>query len=416
MLSYYLDAQAGETFLATARRRESVIALTRLIGYRMKGPVAATTSLRFALPAALKKPITIPAGTAGRARLDDEVADFETAETVTIDAGLVRVDIPARQGIRRTETFTATGTPNQKFDLSSQAIAEGTIVVEIAGAQWSFAEHFQDSGPASPHFLAETDHLNMTRLVFGDGRAGMIPAASQAISISYLETLGAAGNLGAGLITQLLTPVYLDGVAVPLSVTNPIPATGGTDRETIDHARKQAPAELAALWKAVTRSDLETLAEGFPGIAKARAIDPEDCPHLPYLQVLLAVAPQGGGLASPLLKEELAAFIDKRRVATVEIHLLGPVYHPIDIDARIWLLPGEEPAPVELRIRQALADYLAFDHVDFGQDIYVSDLVALIDGARGVSHLTLLSPSSDVLLRSGEIPALGNVYLDLRRA
>ena len=40
----------------------------------------------------------------------------------------------------------------------------------------------------------------------------------------------------------------------------------------------------------------------------------------------------------------------------------------------------------------------------------------LIDGARGVSHLSLLAPSSDVPLRSGELPALGGVRLDLRRA
>jgi len=49
MLAYYLDAQAAEAFLPTARQRQNVINLCKLISYRLDGPVAATTSLRFTL-------------------------------------------------------------------------------------------------------------------------------------------------------------------------------------------------------------------------------------------------------------------------------------------------------------------------------------------------------------------------------
>ena len=52
MLAYYLDAQAAEAFLPTARQRQNVINLCKLIGYRLDTPVAATTTLRFSLPSA----------------------------------------------------------------------------------------------------------------------------------------------------------------------------------------------------------------------------------------------------------------------------------------------------------------------------------------------------------------------------
>ena len=45
MLAYYLDVQAAEAFLPTARQRQNVIDLCKLIGYRLDTPVAATTTL-----------------------------------------------------------------------------------------------------------------------------------------------------------------------------------------------------------------------------------------------------------------------------------------------------------------------------------------------------------------------------------
>jgi len=109
MLAYYLDAQAAEAFLPTARQRQNVINLCKLIGYRLDSPVASTTTLRFRISAPLGKDLTIPAGTACRALLNDGEADFETVEDGLIPRGVLSVEIPARQGVRRTETFTSTG-------------------------------------------------------------------------------------------------------------------------------------------------------------------------------------------------------------------------------------------------------------------------------------------------------------------
>ena len=39
-----------------------------------------------------------------------------------------------------------------------------------------------------------------------------------------------------------------------------------------------------------------------------------------------------------------------------------------------------------------------------------------IDGVRGASHMPLSAPQQDIELRHGEIPVLGTVNLDLRRA
>jgi uncharacterized phage protein gp47/JayE len=415
MLAYYLDAQAAEAYLPTARQRQNVINLCKLIGYRLDSPVASTTRLRFRLSAPLGNDLTIPAGTACRALLGDGEADFETVEDGLIPRGVHFVDIPARQGVRRTETFTSTGQPFQRIHLSGDLIAQRTLGVSVGDDAWSEVDHFQDSLADSRHFMADLDALDISTLIFGDGQSGAVPPQGSRISVSYLQTLGDKGNLGPNRITQLLSPVYLDSTQIALTVTNPVAATGGAYRETLEHARRQAPAELRSLWKGVTLEDYQTLAEGYPGVAKAKVLDTNACQNIRYYNVQLAIAPNGGGMPSALLKQELAEFLEHRKVITVEINLFDPIYQPVSIDAEAYVWPGEALENVRSRIEAALGDFFSFERVSFGQTVHFSDLVALIEGVRGVSHMQLYAPVQDIELRQGEIPVLGTVSLDLRR-
>lgn len=415
MLAYYLDAQAAEAFLPTARQRQNVINLCKLISYRLDTPVAATTTLRFALAAPLDEDLTIPAGTACRARLEDGDVEFETALDAVIPRGRTEVDVDARQGRRKSESFTGNGEPGQRLVLAGKSIAQGSIRVRIQEREWTEVAHFQESDAGTLHFQTETDALDETTIVFGDGVHGAVPPPDEPVEVEYLETLGAAGNLGPNLVTEVLDAVYLDGAQVALSVTNPAPATNGADRETLEHARRQAPAELRSLWKAVTKEDYKALAEGFPGVAKAQILDVNDCGNIRYYQVNLAVAPDGGGPPSALLKRDLAEFLESRKVITVEINLFDPVYRPVSVDADVFAHAGEDLDLVRSRVEDALAEHFAFDRMDFGKAVRFSDLVALIDGVRGVSHVRMYAPQEDIEVRAGEIAVLGQVNLDVRR-
>ncbi|QBG49216.1 baseplate J protein [Verrucomicrobia bacterium S94] len=416
MLAYYLDAQAAEAFLPTARQRQSVIDLCKHIGYRLDGPASSTTTILFFLPDTLDFDLTIPRGTSCRALVEDGHIDFETADSVFIPRGEHSVEAFARQGIRKVQELEATGQPWQQFELTGKAIAQGTIRVEIDGKPWMEVRHFQESDADSFHFITDCTALDVTTISFGDGQFGAVPPAGKTISVSWLESLGADGNIAPKRITQLLTPIYHESVQVPLNISNPVAATGGSSRETIQHAKVQAPAELSTLWKAITLQDYKALAEGFPGVAKAKVLDTNDCQNIRYYTVHLAVAPNGGGLPSGLLKLDLAEFLERRKVATVEVKLFDPVYLPIPIDCTVYVWPGEDLAAIQRRIETALADFFSFDRVNFEQAIHTSDLVALIDGVPGVSHLHLHTPPTDMELKRGEIPVLGTVTLDIRRA
>jgi len=413
MLAYYLDAQAAECYLPTARQRQHIIDLCALIDYRLHGPLAATTRLRFTLAQPAADDITIPAGTVCQADDDPDPIPFETLTDLVIAIGETTGEVNTRQGQRRIETYTGTGLPFQRLLLPHAAVAHGSVAVSVNGTAWQSVEHFAESGPAATHYRVDLDALDQAWLVFGDGQAGAMPPSGQTITISYLTTVGPAGNLAPHLITTLPNPILVNGTPLEVSVDNPIAATGGAEAESHEHARRVAPATVRSTWKAVTKADYQALCEAFPGVAKAQVLDLNNEASLRIYTVRVVIAPDGGGAPSPQLKAELLAFLDARRMVTVAVGIDDPSYRAVLVTATLFIYPNEIEETVRQRALAALDDHFAFDAQTFGRSVYTSDLIALLDGVPGVSHVALQTPASDVALAPRELATLGTVTLTL---
>ena len=414
MLAYYVDAQAAECYLSTARQRQNIINLCALVGYRLHGSIAASTRVTLSLPQLMEEDILVPKGTSVSAPDETEPVPFVTVQDAAIRAGEMSISVDAVQGEPAAESFTSTGTPCAKFKLGRTDVAHGTVSVKVAGIEWQEVEHFADSSSEDTHFLVETDGLDNVSILFGDGKCGAHLGAGAAVEVSYLATLGADGNLAPHRITELVSSVYVKtGESIRLSVDNPIAATGGADRESQEHAKSTAPATVRSTWKAVTRDDYAALCLAFPGVAKAKIMDINDNPSLRVYTVRVCIAPEGGGIPSPLLKSQLSGYLEARRLLTIDAGIVDPVYVPVDVSAELYTYPGEDTETVRRRALDALAGYFAFANQDFGKEIYLSDLVVLLDGVQGVSHVVLRKPFTDVLPGDREIPTLGTAALSI---
>ena len=87
VLGFYTERYVQEHYLRSATERLSVLEMARLIGYRLKPGVAATTYLAFTLqdnPGAPSEPIIIPAGTRVQSvpGQDEQAQTFETVAAV----------------------------------------------------------------------------------------------------------------------------------------------------------------------------------------------------------------------------------------------------------------------------------------------------------------------------------------------
>lgn len=411
MLNYGIDSEAANSFLATARRRGSVIALCQLIGYRLDQPIAATSTVRFLLPSTRSAALTIPAGTQLRGTFNAKTIDFETVLDGLILAGQLSDDIPVRQGYRVSETFTAAGGVAQTCVLHNTSIAQGTVRVKVDGTEWTEVPHFADSVSTDKHFSTITDEADVTTVYFGDGVNGAMPATGLSIVVEPLITEGVAGNCPINIITTILTPIYVDGQVVQMQVRNTVPATGGAAQETIEHAKMHAPAELKSLWRADTLGSYQALAAGYPGVAKAAAFDREYCTNVPYYHVKVVIAPNGGGLPSSGLKSDLLTYLEQRKVSGIEVRVHDPVYKTVPIVGEIFYYAHENAGVIQSRVEAALQNLFAFDTMVFGQTIHQSQITTVLSNVIGVSHVRIITPVTDITSKPNELITLGSLEL-----
>jgi hypothetical protein len=260
------------------------------------------------------------------------------------------------------------------------------------------------------------------------------------ITVRYKTGGGAEGNVDANRLVVLEGAVQdAHGRPVQVSVTNPLPASGGAGRQTIASAKLLAPESLRALTRSVAREDFEINARRLPGVARALMLTSNEDASIDENAGVLYVIPQGGGLPTPALKNLVLRQVTEVYPCTLtfQVSVLDPVYRRLDIAARVFLRQGFSAAAVRDNIRRALADYFRVSEpdgtpnprVDFGWnvkdadgnpvgEIAWSDVFNVIRDADGVrkigdspGDLTINGLAADVRLDVREFPVLGSLTL-----
>jgi hypothetical protein len=405
---YYQDRIASELFLHSAAERRSVLNHLRLIGYELSPamPASAALALTFnAPPASDPGKVTVPslaqfatkANGAGPQIFEylgpDLTIDLRGPQVQPAAGNKVaypNLPVTHSQTVRQVTLGSSTAEPNQSFRVPQSPLTPGTILVEVnegAGfVPWNRRENLlyftgDDgrvtlSGPTSRDFMVRYDENADAWIVFGDGVYGAIPPrGNNNVRASFRVGGGAAGNVPAGSISDAKTKIA--GLA---SVANPLPAAGGVDPESTDHAVNFGPLAFRSGYRAVTLNDFVSLAQKAGGVAKVRARS------LGWNLVELYVAPEGDALApapAPLKQRLVDFFEDKRMVGTfVQIKDALPV--KIDIHVDIVVEHNFDPALVQDAASKAVHALVAFENVDFAQPLYVSKVYEAVESVPGV--------------------------------
>lgn len=397
VLLYYQDRIANEAFLSTAVERRSVIDLVGLVGYTLSTPAAATVELKLTAKNDSTTPVQVQPG----ARFSTEaVPGKPPVEFSYLPVTGVPLTVP-RTGTGGTVAFTltvvnatqigdeivggSTGDANQGFRLMQQPVllprdpdSQEYLKVEVdpgGGFEvWERHGTLLYSRSNDPHFFVRIDENDNAELVFGDATYGRIPPAGAIVRATYLIGGGAAGNVGADTIT-----VAKSGVNVPVTVTNPLAASGGADRESIEHARRLAPYVFRSLQRAVTATDYAALAENVPGVASSIAVAPD------WNHVDVYIVATGGLEPTDRLRGDVLNYLQKRAMVTTLVSVRQPVFVRIDLGIEVGVEPTYYKDDVERRVRIALAELFQIDRLAFGQSFYLSKIYEAVEGQAGVS-------------------------------
>jgi len=296
---------------------------------------------------------------------------------------------------------------------------------------WTQVPDLDASRPTDSHYMVEPV---TGQLQFGDGINGAIPTvpANDTDNLrlcSYQTCQGALGNVAIGKINTIVAPPMIPGLA-KLTVTNAMPAFGGTDPETLEFAQLRARKQLKIPTRAVTSEDFEFLALATPGlrVARAKAIpfvaqsgekkDPPRviaapeiemttatvCPSVPKFRTEAIVPPHVTVVVvpyspAPILKptpstgflKTVCLHLDRHRLITTKVEVIAPNYVGIGVNTTLRLRRGFSEVTSQEQIDRALQKFLhplvggtEGKGWEFGRTVYRSEIYQVLEAIPSV--------------------------------
>ena len=368
-----------------------------MLNYTPTESTPAIVELTFSNSSATNK--TVPAGTqiATSVTVSGVTTQvvFETDDAVVVPAKVGAVNgvatVDATQGKTVTELLgTSNGTPNQVFKLSQESTITDSIQISVNGVSYTYSPFLIDNNLFDPVFTTFSDSEGYTYVQFGDGIGGRIPPSAGTINATYRVGLGSAGNVPLNKLTFFLTNPQ-SGV----TVNNQEAAAGGSDPETTDSIRTNAPLALKGLNRAVSLQDYASLALQLPGVAKSMA------EANVYSSILLFVKPFGdrgsvtvGGTTSttPIfdnLITELSAYFAEKAAPGTEITYFPPAYVQVDLEVTINLLPQYKQSIVQNQSLSAIRELFNVDNVFFADTVPLQYVMSALNSVTGIDYATV---------------------------
>lgn len=273
-----------------------------------------------------------------------------------------------------------------------------TLKIMVDGTPWQEKSSLLESGPNDPVFRVEIDDLGGATVVFGDDVFGMRPSETSAVIATYRVGGGSIGNVSA----DSLALARLDGDTSWLkSVSNPLPAIGGRDLESRDHARRVAPPSFHDPMMAVSAADYQKALASFLGSNGKPAIQRANANFLwtgSWLTVNVTVDPTGTEGLTADLQQQLADYLNSKRLSGYDLEISQPAYLPVDLALQVSVAAGAQQSDVQQTLVLAFSagtlpdgstGFFHPDNFTFGDNLYISRIYAAAMAVPGVQSATI---------------------------
>lgn len=395
VMSMKADMLAHESFLRTAKNPNNVRKLLQLIGINLKGPISAAAMSK--ISGTDPGPHTIPASARVVTKVSPEDGEQVSYTAYTTTNG--KIDNPLSDG---SIELTGTGTEWENIVLveGSFATDEGTfsdvdVVKDITLQQAPVVEESIQVLIGDDIFTQVESILTVSssdqkvfeviysddysaKIVFGDGVAGVNPTTGSDYKIMYRVGGGQRGNTKTGFISETIT-TSLDK---ELTLENIKPFTGGSNAETIDHAKKYGKLVFKQQDRLVSLEDYVAFCNTFTGpnstLAKGVAVTREafGSANIVDLYILEKASDTQLQKASIAFKESMLNEVEKKKMMTDEIVLVDGLIRTVDPIVEVSLdskFSNLEPT-ISTKVTNVILDFFSVDNREFGESINMTAL------------------------------------------
>lgn len=394
--SFYLNMVGSEMFLDTAQLRESAVSHSKELNYLPRSKTSAVAYINISVDAGTRTPdyITIPKFYAFSTQLNGTTIYYTVPDDIIIrpvNGTYAAANVAIYEGSVVTEYFNVSGNTNT-FVLQSENLDTRSVTVyvyESATSQTSYIYNYAESlfgltGTSNVYFMqgyADTKY----QIEFGNDVTGRKLTNGNVIKVQYRDTIGEMGNgsfifkKGAGFID--VNNNSYTGIAVSTVKAS----AEGSDRESIDSIKFNAPRYFPTQGRSVTAQDYIALTKAkFPQLQAVNAYGGEELIPPQYGRVAISVKPYGTvGLISDSLKVNITNFLKLKNLTTEPI-VVDPEFFYIDVVSTVHYnssLTSKSSAQIKALAENAIISYGSNYLTEFGSDLRYSKLVSDIDNS-----------------------------------
>jgi hypothetical protein len=428
----------NESFLNTAQLRSSVVSHAETLGYVPQSKTAAQATVNLSFNIGIEQndvpeTIQITSGYKFTASVNDATYTFQTQELIeanndgnnffqfhTLD-GLT--DIPVYEGIQKTKTFFAGEDAEETlYIIPDENLDRATAVVKIYESATSddFTTYVNletaiNITATTPAYILKEAPNGFYELTFGNGSTlGAVPRAGAKITVEYLSVDGGNAN-GARLFepvntVEITEPPSGIGLQRLPTVSTVSRSVGGTNKETLESIRRNAPFRYATQNRMVTHVDYANLVLRSYGsvIDDIIAWGGEDNLIPEYGVTFLSVDFKDDVTEAMknVTKDNIEVLVNQLSIASFGLKFTDPVQTFVETNVFFQYNPDYTNLSInslQEQVRSAMVDYFISNTGKFGQAFRRSSLLTIVDDVSPA----ILSSRADIRMQQRFTPSAG---------
>jgi len=330
-LGFNANMLANEMYLDSADIRANIVSLAKMLGYTPTSAKAPVASLDIIVNGPVGTTLVMDKGTTFTTSVDGTTYNYITNEEIStspVDGVFKFSNVSVYEGTATQFRYTVDEQdPDQKFIIPSANADTSTLKVKVqTSLQDATSTTFTQvtgltklSNESAIYFLNETE-TGKFQVTFGDGVLGRKLQQGNIVILDYIVSNKSLSN-GA----KTFTPAGTIGGFSDIQVTTKSVSQGGSEAETKESIRYNAPLQYTAQDRAVTTSDYEgKVLSIYPNAQSVSAWGGEDDETPVYGVVKIAIKAASGSTLTTQTKKDIVDRLKEYNVGSITPQIVDP--------------------------------------------------------------------------------------------
>ena len=397
----------NEAFLDSAQIRGNVVTRAKLLGYTPRSILAPRATINLVVDLAGENAATqgatsslvLPRGTKFTSTVSGESFDFVTLNNSTGTQSGTKFtfsNVTIAEGTYKTLLYRVDNDiESQKFQLGDADADTSTLRVRVQQNEQSLThdvyakfESLLNVDSTSQIYYLQENPSELFEIYFGDGVIGRKPVNNNIVTLDYVFTKGAeangastfniSGNLSNSGGTALVNSTY--------TVTTLTNASGGTEKETMESVRFNAPLTFTSQNRAVTAEDYKAIIlKSFSNISSISTWGGEDNDPVDFGSVYISIKPLTADVLTAEEKSQITDNVLKgKNIVSITPEIVDAAFTDLELDVFVKYNPNltdRSSVDIQTLITDVIADYNFNNLNKFDGVFRHSQLTKAIDSA-----------------------------------